>query len=81
MKQIQANDWIAIDGGGYKVKQTTEKAILVIVNRGHYIPDYVNVWLPRSVFKIRNINTCWDGDREVYCQDLPRWAENKLKGY
>lgn len=81
MKQIIAEDWLALAGEGYKVKATTEKAILLIVNRGHYIPDYVNVWLPRAIFKISNVRTYWDGSREVYCKDLPRWAVNKIKGY
>lgn len=81
MKEIIAEDWLALSGEGYKIKATTEKAILVIVNRGHYIPRYVNVWLPRAIFKIRNVTTCWDGSREVYCSDIPRWAMDKLKGY
>lgn len=81
MKQIIDNDYIALAGVGYKVKATTEKAILVIVNRGHYIPKPVNVWLPRSVFQILKVTKYGDGSREVHCMDLPRWAVNKIKGY
>lgn len=81
MKEIIAQDWLALDGKGYKVKATTEKAILLIVNRGHYIPDYVNVWLPRSAFQVTKVVKYGDGSREVQCRDLPRWAMNKIKGY
>ena len=81
MKEIIAQDWLALDGKGYKVKATTDKAILVTVNRGHYIPKYVDVWLPRSAFEVTKVIKYGDGSREVHCKDLSRWAMNKIKGY
>jgi len=81
MSEIISKDYIVFAGEAYKVKSTTEKAIMLIVNRGDHVARYVNVWLPRKAFTITNINTCYDGSREVFCKDLPSWASKKIKGY
>lgn len=79
--EICQDDFVYFDGGiGYKVKRTTEKAVLIVVNRGDNVPRLFDIWLPRNCFDIiRTIE--YHDTREVYCKDLSRWAMQKIKGY
>lgn len=79
--EICQDDFVHFDSGiGYKVKRTTEKAVLIVVNRGDNVPRLFDVWLPRNCFNVIRMKEYHD-TREVYCKDLSRWAMRKIKGY
>ena len=80
--QLMPADYVYFDGGfGYKVKRTTEKAVLIIVNRGDHFERMVDVWLPKRCFNPTQAKQYDDGTREVYCGELSNWALSKIKGY
>ena len=79
--ELMPNDYAYFDGGfGYKVKRTTEKAVLIIVNRGDNVERLFDIWLPKKCFNPTRSKKYDDGTREIYCGELSSWALSKIKG-
>jgi len=79
--ELMPNDYVYFDGGlGYKVKRTTNFAVLIVVNRGDHVKRLVDVWLPKKCFNPIRSKQYDDGTREIYCGELSNWALSKIKG-
>jgi hypothetical protein len=68
---------VHFDGlGCFKIKASTEKAILIEVNLGYALNKFKPVWLPISCIDINRISK--EDNIVAFCYDLPNWLNKKL---